>query len=77
LFSSLPLARASLIKWRLDYSDSRPHSQLGWQTPDELVTTFNPLQELALRKIERYAPSPVASTVCQGKNNAGNELNAG
>ncbi len=77
LFSSLSLARASLIKWRLDYNGRRPHSQLGWQTPNEFASTFNPCRELALRKIESSAPPPVASTAYQGTINAGNELNAG
>jgi putative transposase len=77
LFSSLSHARASLIKWRLDYNGSRPHSQIGWQTPNEFASTFNPRRELALRKIESSAPASITSTAYQGNINAGNELNAG
>lgn len=77
LFSSLPFARSSLTKWRIDYNGSRPHSQLGWQTPNEFAATFNLRRELALRKIESSAPPPVPSTTYQGTINAGNELNAG
>ena len=37
LFSSLSFARAALMKWRKDYNENRPHSQLGWQTPSEFA----------------------------------------
>lgn len=77
LFSSLALARASLTKWQSDYNGSRPHSQLDWQTPNEFASTFTPRRALALRTMENSAPPPVASNADQGKNNAGNELNAG
>jgi hypothetical protein len=33
LFRSLPHARAVLETWRRDYNESRPHSKLGWLTP--------------------------------------------
>jgi hypothetical protein len=77
LFSSLPAAPASLIKWRLSYNGSRPDSQLNWQTPNEFASTFTPRRALALRKMESSAPPPVSSTADQGKTNAGNQLNAG
>ena len=77
LFSSLPAARESLIKWRLDYNGSRPHSQLDWQTPTEFASTFKPRRALALRNMESSAPPPAVSTAYQGKTNAGNELPAG
>jgi putative transposase len=77
LFSSLSLARASLIKWRLDYNGNRPHSQINWQTPNELASTFTPQRALALHRMESSAPPPVVSTAYQGTINAGNELNAG
>jgi putative transposase len=77
LFSSLPAARASLIKWRIDYNGSRPHSQLDWQTPNEFASTFTPRRATALRNMESSATLPVSSTADQGKTNAGNELNAG
>ena len=33
LFRSLPHARAVLEAWRRDYNERRPHSKLGWLTP--------------------------------------------
>jgi putative transposase len=33
LFRSLPHAHAELETWRLDYNTRRPHSRLGWLTP--------------------------------------------
>ena len=33
LFRSLPHARTELAAWRTDYNTSRPHSRLGWLTP--------------------------------------------
>ena len=33
LFRSLPHARAVLETWRRDYNETRPHSKLGWLTP--------------------------------------------
>jgi putative transposase len=77
LFSSLPQARMALSLWRADYNGSRPHSQLGWQTPVEFASAFNPQRALALRRVKSSAPATVASTAHKGKTNAGNELTAG
>jgi len=33
LFRSLPHARSVLEAWRRDYNETRPHSKLGWLTP--------------------------------------------
>ncbi len=49
LFSSLAQARAALLRWKLDYNTTRPHSTLGWQTPIDFAATFHP------RRIRRYA----------------------
>jgi putative transposase len=35
LFRSLQHARLVLETWRIDYNGQRPHSRLGWLTPDE------------------------------------------
>ena len=52
LFHSLPHARAVLEAWRRDYNEERPHSRLGWMTPqayrDALTTTTG--RGAALRK---------------------------
>ena len=77
LFSSLSHARAVLAIWRADYNGRRPHPQLGWQTPAEFASTFNPRRALALRHVKRSAPSPAISTAQQGKPDSGNELRTG
>jgi putative transposase len=79
LFSSLSHARAMLTIWRADYNSSRPHSQLGWQTPAEFALSFTPPQRraLALRYAKSSAPAPVTSTIQQDIQNARNELTTG
>ncbi|MEP9374086.1 integrase core domain-containing protein, partial [Mesorhizobium sp. KR1-2] len=77
LFSSLAQARAALNIWRTDYNGARPHSQLGWQTPDEFALTFHAPRALALRNAKGSAPTPAVSPAHQGKTNAGNELKTG
>ena len=34
-FLSLADARAKIEAWRRDYNESRPHTALGWKTPNE------------------------------------------
>ena len=70
-------ARAALNIWRTDYNGARPHSKLGWQTPDEFALTFHTRRALALRNAKSSAPAPAASLAHQGKANAGNELKTG
>lgn len=77
LFSSLAHARTVLSIWRTDYNSLRPHSNLGWKTPDEFALTFHTRRALALRYTKRFAPAPAASLAHQGKANAGNELKTG
>lgn len=77
LFSSLSHAGAVLAIWRADYNGSRPHSQLGWQTPAEFASSLNPRRATALRNVKSSAPAPAASSAHQGKSNPGNELRAG
>jgi len=44
-FSSLEDARQTIEAWRIDYNQERPHSALGYRTPeevhDELIRPFN------------------------------------
>ena len=61
LFSSLSHARAVLAIWRADYNGTRPHSQLGWQTPAAFASTFNPRRALALRNVK--SPRAVARRI--------------
>lgn len=77
LFSSLAHARAALAIWRADYNNTRPHSQIGWQTPAEFAATFSQRRALALRTAKSSAPEPAASPARQGKTNPGNELRTG
>lgn len=39
-FTGLADARATVEAWRVDYNGSRPHSALGYRTPDEIRTGF-------------------------------------
>lgn len=39
-FTSPPDARATVEAWRLDYYGHRPHSALGYRTPDEIRAAF-------------------------------------
>jgi len=77
LFTSLAQARAELRHWRVDYNDTRPHSQLGWKTPSEFAFTCNPRRDLALRYADGSAPAPVATTAHSGKSNSRGELRTG
>ena len=56
LFPSLAHARATLADWRDDYNVERPHSGIGWQTPNEYVATFAPQRGLTLRPMTSSAP---------------------
>jgi putative transposase len=70
LFSSHNQTRTTLAKWRDDYNQNRPHSQLGWKTPFEHASTFETRRVLALRNIESFTPKPITQ-------NADNELKTG
>ena len=63
LFRSLPHARAVLEAWRCDYNEQRPHSKLGWLTPQDYAAalTSQPGRGAALR--QGSAPRPLASTI--------------
>ncbi|WP_146203976.1 transposase [Aminobacter sp. AP02] len=65
------------VPTRAFYNSARPHSKLGWQTPDEFPLTFHTRRALALSNAKSHAPAPAASTAQQGKLNAGNELKTG
>jgi putative transposase len=77
LFTSLAQARVVLGRWRADYNDARPHSQLGWKTPREFAFTCNPRRDLALRYADGSAPAPVATTAQSGKSTNRSELRIG
>jgi putative transposase len=56
LFESLAVAKVIVDQWRKEYNQQRPHSSLGYQTPDEFAAICN-------RRFQSgYAllPSPIA-----------------
>ena len=59
LFRSLSHARTELAAWRVDYNTTRPHSRLGWLTPQAYAATR---RSAALRSIDGSAPRTVAIT---------------
>ena len=67
LFASLAHARATLANWRDNYNVDRPHSSIGWQTPNEYAATFAPQRDLTLRTMTSSAPAPVAQPAQLGK----------
>jgi putative transposase len=42
LFGSLSEARVILEQWRIECNQVRPHSALGYQTPEEFAARHNP-----------------------------------
>jgi hypothetical protein len=42
LFGSLAEARVILEQWRVEYNQLRPHSSLGYRTPEEFAARHNP-----------------------------------
>ena len=67
LFPSLTHARATLADWCDDYNMDRPHSSIGWQTPNEYAATFAPQRRLTLRNPISFAPAPVAQPAQMSK----------
>ena len=62
LVPSLAHARATLADWRDDYNVERPHSSIGWQTPNEYAATVAPQRGLTLRTMINFEPAPVAQS---------------
>ena len=67
LFASLAHARATLADWRDDYNVDRPHSGIGWQTPNAYAATFAPQRGLTRHPMTSSAPAPVAQPAQLGK----------
>jgi putative transposase len=44
VFGSLAEARRIIEAWRIDYNEVRPHSSLGYQTPEEFATAWHASQ---------------------------------
>ena len=67
LFPSLAHARATLADGRDDYNVDRPHSGIGWQTPNEYAATFAAQRGLTLRTMTSSTSAPVAQSAQLGK----------
>jgi putative transposase len=61
LFTSLAHARAALGDWRRDYNAVRPHSRIGWLTPDAYAETFPVQRGQGAAVAEASAPWPLAT----------------
>ena len=59
LFRSLSHARTELAAWRTDYNTSRPHSRLGWLTPQAYAATRHSVA-ITTREGISNRPTPVA-----------------
>ena len=66
LFRSLAHARAEFAAWRTDDNTNRPHSRLGWLTPQAYAATR---RSAALRSTDGSAPQTVAITAQEGISN--------
>jgi putative transposase len=60
-FTSLAQARATLEKWRRDYNGVRPHSRIGWLTPDAYAETFAGQRGQAAALAQGSASWPLAT----------------
>jgi putative transposase len=68
LFRSLSHARAMLEAWRWDYNEARPHSKLGWMTPQAYASALRGETGLVAPDSYGRAPSPIATHDNQGSN---------
>jgi putative transposase len=64
--SSLSHARTELAAWCVDYNTTRPHSRLGWLTPQAYAATR---RSAVLRSIDGSAPRTVTTTAQEGISN--------
>jgi putative transposase len=74
LFRSLANVRLLLEAWRADYNTNRPHSRLGWLTPQAYAATRRPA---ALRYADGSAPRTVVITAQEGISNRRTPVAAG
>jgi len=88
VFTSLAEARRLIEAWRVDYNTERPHSSLGYLTPNEYVVNWltahspNPPSDASLRTATgrnaavcgASAPRPVAEVPTNGQNDNGLNL---
>ena len=61
LFTSLSQAQATLEEWRRDYNTVRPHSSIGWLTPDAYAARFTMQRNQGAALTTGSAPWPLAT----------------
>ena len=61
LFRSLPHAREVLEAWRHDYNERRPHSKLGWLTPQAYAQALTGNAGRPAALVEGCAGRPIAN----------------
>jgi putative transposase len=61
LFRSLPHARLVLETWRRDYNERRPHSKLGWLTPQAHADPLAGQIGRPAARVESCADGPLAN----------------
>ena len=60
-FTSLAQARALLEEWRRDYNGVRPHSGIGWLTPDAYAARFTGQRGHGAALAKGFAPRPLTT----------------
>ena len=68
LFRSLPHARAALEAWRGDHNEDRPHSKLGWMTPEDYASALSGYPGRHAAQLESSARRPLANHPSEGSN---------
>ena len=77
LFRSLGHARAVLADWRRDYNEQRPHSKLGWLTPQAFADALRGHVAGGAAQPGGSAPPALATPQKQGSNQRRTLLTAG
>lgn len=60
LFGTLAEARVILESWRVEYNERRPHSSLGYRTPEEFARGASKFGLLPVRQLPDLLPSKLA-----------------
>ena len=66
LFRSLPHARSVLDAWRHDYNETRPHSKLGWLTPEAYARALTGQIGRPAALVDGCAGRPIATPTDHG-----------
>jgi hypothetical protein len=76
LFMSLDHARATIAAWAKDYSEERPHSALGYETPAAFAAELNKQWPVPLRP-SGSAPQGITASAPMRNNNCPAPIPAG